>query len=296
MAKLSRSQRIAGCLLTGALGDAIAAPYETSPPGQSLVAGKQLRTTDDTQLTLATCEAIVARSAVDPAAIAQAMLHWFQAGRIRGIGSSTLKSMRDLTVGVHWADAGSTGERSAGNGAAMRIAPLAFLLDPDEAAQRTLIRDICWITHHNDEAYIGALAIVYAIRMVTAEDADEPDLITKITERLPDSNVRDRLGEVANGVSYLDYAQAHLPTGYVVDSVPAAILAATQYADPLVMFRDIVTGGGDVDTVASMAGQILGAEQGIMPSVAELLPTVDLYEEIKTIAARFGESRLDSAD
>jgi len=28
------------------------------------------------------------------------------------------------------------------------------------------LRDICRITHHNDEAYVGALAVVRAIRLV----------------------------------------------------------------------------------------------------------------------------------
>jgi ADP-ribosylglycohydrolase len=41
----------------------------------------------------------------------------------------------------------------AGNGGAMRIAPLAFVLDSLD--KRVLIRDAVRITHANDEAYLG---------------------------------------------------------------------------------------------------------------------------------------------
>src|SRR5262245_24138963 len=68
---------------------------------------------------------------------------------VPGLGSSTLKALRDLSAGAHWALAGARGEYAAGAGAAMRIAPLAFLLDPASADDRVLIRDVARITHHS---------------------------------------------------------------------------------------------------------------------------------------------------
>jgi len=50
----------------------------------------------------------------------------------------------------------------------MRIAPLAFVLDPLKARDRTIIRDVCRITHHNEESYVGTLAVVLAIHFVHA--------------------------------------------------------------------------------------------------------------------------------
>ena len=91
------------------------------------------------------------------------MTDWFRKRRISGIGASTQKSLTELNAGGHWASVGTSGERSAGNGAAMRISPLAFFLDPNIQTDRTTIRDVCRITHRNDEAYLGALAIVYSI-------------------------------------------------------------------------------------------------------------------------------------
>jgi ADP-ribosyl-[dinitrogen reductase] hydrolase len=111
--------RIIGSLLAGAIGDALGGVTERSG----------LAISDDTQLTLATCEAIIEAKGVDPERIAGSFLRWYRAGAISGIGSSTLEALRDLDAGGHWALCGARGERAAGNGAAMRIAPLAFLLD-----------------------------------------------------------------------------------------------------------------------------------------------------------------------
>lgn len=61
-----------------------------------------LRVTDDTQLTLATCEAIVESRSVTPESIAKQFVRWFRERRITGIGSSTLKALTELDAGGHW--------------------------------------------------------------------------------------------------------------------------------------------------------------------------------------------------
>lgn len=142
---------ILGCIVGGAIGDAAGAAFEgkQAAPTVPILSNADWRLTDDTQLTLATCEALTDAENPDPALIAASFLRWFRARRLSGLGASTLKALRDLEVGAHWALAGHKGERAAGNGAAMRIAPLAFCLDPLTEQSRRLIRDICRITHHN---------------------------------------------------------------------------------------------------------------------------------------------------
>src|SRR5438552_12980525 len=100
------------------------------------------------------------------------------------MGSSTLKALHDLDAGLHWALAGAKGEMSAGNGAAMRIAPLAFHLDPTVARDRQVIRDVCRITHHNEEAYVGALAIVVAVRSLALGQSSPTDLFAPVLQNL----------------------------------------------------------------------------------------------------------------
>lgn len=155
---LPSTNRVRNCLLLGALGDAFGSRYEGQPRGCSSD-WPPGNITDDTQMTVATCAAIVAAQKIDPAAIASEFATWHRQRRFSGLGSSTLKALTELAAGQHWALAGAKGERAAGNGAAMRIAPLAFCLNPFDDDDRRTIRDVCRITHHHDEAYLGALAI-----------------------------------------------------------------------------------------------------------------------------------------
>jgi ADP-ribosyl-[dinitrogen reductase] hydrolase len=187
--------RILGCVLGGALGDAWGGPYEGALPREAPAFSPVGRLSDDTQMTLATCESIIKRGAVEPANIAGSLLSWFEAGRIHGLGASTMKALRDLQAGAHWALAGAKGERAAGNGAAMRVAPLAFLLDPIVTADRVLIRDVARITHHHDEAHVGALAVLVAIRLMVFGiwEPEDASLLEVVASLLPDSQVRDRL-------------------------------------------------------------------------------------------------------
>lgn len=192
------ADQVLGCLFGGAIGDAVGYPFEGSDASAILRPLEPGFISDDTQLTLATCEAIVAAGAVDPATIAERFVHWHRNRNLTGLGASTAKAIVELAAGAHWALVGHKGEMSAGSGAAMRIAPLAFCLAPDDHDSRRTLRDVSRITHHNDEAYIGALAVVIALRAAwTGSWRGDETLIARVASCLPDSRVRDRCLEVA---------------------------------------------------------------------------------------------------
>lgn len=162
---MERKDRIIGCIVGGAIGDALGAPYEGVDPPVEIDSTVEPLVTDDTILTLATCEAIIAEGRVVPSVIAQHCAESFRAGEVVGIGASTYKALSELAEGGHWALCGCKGERAAGNGSAMRIAPLAFFLDLEDSGERRILRDVARITHHNEEAYVGALAIACAVQL-----------------------------------------------------------------------------------------------------------------------------------
>src|SRR3954452_23316131 len=115
MTPAAGSDRVVGTILGGAIGDGWGGPFEGSVLRGPALVPEELIVSDDTQLTLATCEAVIATGRIDPAAIAARFLVWFRGGRLRGLGASTLKALRDLDAGAHWALSGAKGERSAGN-------------------------------------------------------------------------------------------------------------------------------------------------------------------------------------
>jgi ADP-ribosyl-[dinitrogen reductase] hydrolase len=277
---------VLGCLLGGAIGDALGGVAERG----------RLCLSDDTQLTLATCEAILAEGEVAAPSIAATFRSWFATRRLSGLGSSTLKALRDLEAGAHWGIAGARGEMAAGNGGAMRVAPLAFVLDA--TADRQMIRDVVSITHRNDEAYLGALAVVVALQYPAS--IAPSGLLQGVAAKLPDSRVRDNLVAVGGSGLLEDLAglAEHFGcSGYVVETVPLALAAGWHMVSRGMqpVLEELVAIGGDTDTIASIAGQIAGARLGgsALPDVlVAQLPERVWVTDVASRFSKFVESRL----
>lgn len=285
--------KILGCIVGGAIGDCLGSAYEGMNDIDEVSVDVQWTMTDDTQMTLATCEALTSASEPNPEIIANRITEWYQAGRISRVGSSTLKALKDLSSGQHWALAGRSGEMAAGNGAAMRIAPIAFCVDIENEASRRIIRDVCRITHKNDEAYVGALAICLGISYaISGTWASDNNILKKISIQLPDTRVKDRLmvlSEYSDNTSLVDIAFEHGASGYVVESVPLALIGATRvnrlgFAEVL---KQLIHCGGDTDTIASMAGQIMGALVGYENLPEQMIHRIPERDMIIRIASGF---------
>ena len=285
--------RVRGCLFAGAIGDAMGGPFEGRPGPLTFREHSNRAISDDTHLTLATCQSIIELGRVSPEHIASRFLQWFRDRRLSGVGSSTLNALRNLEAGAHWALAGAKGEMSAGNGAAMRIAPLAFHLDPGITEHRQMIRDVCRITHHNEEAYVGALAVVAAIRWLAFDKRASPtQLFETILTYLPDSRVRDRIAELnslLNDLPATEISAHYGSSAYVVESVPLALYAARGVDRfPLeVVLRNVIEAGGDTDTIASITGQIAGAWIGASEIPTELINSLLAASDIEDVCDRF---------
>ena len=264
-ADMTVAERFRGCILGGAIGDAYGSGYENLsaerddifyPFGKPAQRVPDWQITDDTQLTLATIEAMLQERPVRPGTVAKQFVKHFNKRKLRGLGASTLKALRELSAGMHWTQVGRRGEYAAGNGAAMRVAPLAFRAGMTFAE----LRDICIITHHNDEAYVGARCVFIALReIISGNWTGDTDLLELIIPQLPDTRVRDRLIEIKD-VERLSVAGDLGCDGYVVNSVPLAIAAANRISTLGMeeMFRQLIDIGGDTDTNCSIAGQIAG--------------------------------------
>lgn len=175
----------------------------------------------------------------------------------------------------------------------MRIAPLAFLLNPADSRDRVVIRDVCRITHHNDEAYVGALAVVLAIRSVLSGAwAQGQSFLAATIEGLPDSAVRDRIEALLPlAVPAAEVARRFGATGHVVDTVPLALYCAQFVgSQPLsVVLAQTINVGGDTDTIASIAGQLAGTVVGFAGLPHEYLTDVNGSSEAALIAQKFAD-------
>lgn len=277
-------ERLETVLLAGAAGDGMGGASEgQSPDPERRAPSPPWRVSDDTRMTFATCRGIARSTPVDPAIIASEYLEQFRVG-LPGVGSSTLKAMRDLAAGQHWALAGAQGEYAAGNGAAMRIAPLAFFGDVGDASFARLVRDVASITHRNDEAITGAIAVVSGMQRVAVLQPRKA-VLASLVEDLPDTALSDSLAALValpEDASALDAAALIGTSGRTAQSVALALFIGCAPSSVDIAIRDALRCGGDTDTIASIAAQMraaAGAE--LPPEWLDHLPT----DEVRILSA-----------
>lgn len=295
---MQKQERLVGCILAGAIGDAWGSGYENLPKPRANntlylqpppISRPAWQLTDDTQLTLVTLEALCQWPHLTPAQLAAALTNAYGRGLLTGLGASTLRALRELRAGGNWSQVGRAGEYGAGNGAAMRMAPFAFW----EQYSQAELSDFCRITHHQPDSYAGALAVVLATRASLAGHwmGTEP-LLALLLPQLPDTRVRDRLLEIQSLPGQPTIADvARLGTsGYVVDSVPFALFCASQVPrlGLRAMLAATIAAGGDADTNASLARQVAGAllgQQGIPAELLSRLKRVAGYDWLQRVVA-----------
>jgi ADP-ribosyl-[dinitrogen reductase] hydrolase len=292
--------KFAGCLLGLAIGDALGMPFEGMRadtirthhgevreflPAHGLSPGQY---TDDTKMMLCIAESIVEKGRVDPEDVAQRFVGWFDSGDLRGIGLTCQEAILNLKGEIPWRDSGRRGYWAAGNGAAMRIAPVG-LIDCHDMEQ---LREDSWatsvITHNNSEAVAGAVAVAYPIAHLISGEVDERTFLPEIAAFVGDSEVARHLEQAQSLFSSrtpTEDALAVLGTsGYVVETVASAFYCFLRTPDDfLTTVSSAVMGGGDADTTAAVAGAISGAYNGVSRMPKHLVEGVEDSQRLQQL-------------
>ena len=280
----SLDDRIEGVLLGTAAGDALGAPYEFGPPRGpelevAMVGGGPWAPgewTDDTAMAIAIGEAIArggdARDKSVQDTIVARWLGWSHTAKDVGIqtrsvltgaarGGISAERARAEAANVHQ----RTG-RSAGNGSLMRTAPLALAYLDDEQALVEAARAISELTHFDTDA--GDACVMWSVAIRHAVLTTKLDVRVGLRHLDPDR--RELWSE------RLDVAESSRPAdiqrnGWTVAALQAAWSAIVHTvpgpeplrADHLRLGLDAaVRAGDDTDTVAAIAGGLLGAAYG----------------------------------
>lgn len=265
-----------GCLLGLAIGDSLGADLEGYPGDQLIRAYVEGRYTvsslrlslwtDDTALAVATAQSLVERGEVNGPDLAAKYLAWYEGGG-RGIGRSTHTAMRLLQNGAPWHQAGVNDVMAAGNGVAMRIAPVGLLHAHDLAGLADDVETCGIITHRNQEAIIGGECIAYAVARATQEGFDPEELGVELMARLAPSRCRDGVEQALDAwQSDMDPLETFVALGLggaAFETVPSALYcfwrAGEDFVDALCTS---VLAGGDADTRGAIAGAVSGAYLG----------------------------------
>jgi poly(ADP-ribose) glycohydrolase ARH3 len=296
--------RVRGCLLGGALGDAVGAPFEgmaqvsAEQVDARLAASSVLTWTDDTVLQVATAGYLAGLdddAAFDDDAYALALARAWQREPDRGYGRNPPDVFRTVLDGGDWraAAAGSFGGTgSLGNGGAMRAAPVGAL-PADLDAVAVLARRTAAVTHAHDVGQDGAVLVAVAARLVMAAPADEPlhpaAVVAACSRRLQTPELREAVGRVPATMGLDDPVAVAAVTGNGIaahEAAPAALSAFLHHPrEPVQAIRFAVRMAGDADTVAAMAGSLGGAAAGARALPAALLDRLEGRAPIERVAA-----------
>lgn len=272
--------KFTGCLLGLAIGDALGSRLEgystesVRRPGLSvsefldeLWSWSRGKWTDDTKMALALAESIVESGGFDPESAAHKYLEWYISGDWRGIGRTTEQSLENLREGAGWRNSGIEADWAAGNGTAMRIAPIGLLNMNTPSRIEIDAREDAIITHNNHEAINGSYAVAYAVSRLAKGTIEPGSLIKETVDFIHPSEVLLGL-EIAQklfeeGVP-ADEALLDLGTGgYVVETVASAFYCfISSPEDYETAIYHAIRGGKDTDTTAAVTGALSGAYLG----------------------------------
>jgi len=301
--KTSVEDGFIGCLLGVAIGDALGMPVEgwsremirmhygvlaefQPSPSRGLGPGQF---TDDTQMMLMHAESIVATGRVDGDDLARRFVAWLRSGDVRGIGRSTILSIKRLAQGVHWRESGQAGEFAAGNGVAMRIAPVGLLDCQHLERLKEDVRTAGAITHRNPEALAGGLAVAYAVARLSTGEAQPATLIEETSAFVGECEVSHNLRRaqklLESAVPAADALQVLGTTGYVVHTVASAFYAFVRTPDNFKQtVIEAVMAGQDTDTTGAVTGALSGAYNGVHHMPTRWLEQVESRAHIEKLA------------
>lgn len=263
--------RARGALLGTFVGDALGMPYEGAdsrfiPAALEMEQARLGRGTytDDTQMMIALAESLLRCDVVDVEDLARSFRAHFDPARGYGAGTTRVIGLWERGEPVETASRllfGGSG--SLGNGAAMRVAPVAVRFCEDEVLLAPEARRSARLTHAHPLGMDGAVVQAAAV----AAALEDRDPLAGAIAAAGTGEVRERLLTLRHATEGgLSHERLTGPGGRVgssaPESVPPAIVAGARAAS----FEEAVTVaircGGDTDTVGAMAGAIAGARFG----------------------------------
>lgn len=303
----SRANRSLGALLGLAAGDALGTTLEFKPPGtfepiSDMVGGGPFglqpgEWTDDTSMALCLAESLIEKQGFDADDQMQRYVRWYRRGHYSvkdhcfDIGNATRTSLeRYEAKGDPFS--GSMDPSSAGNGSIMRLAPvpMAFVNDPRRAIE--LAGESSKTTHGADACvnacrYLAGL-IVGAIHGATKEELLSP-MYTPVAGMWEEKPLYAEVAHVAGGSFLRNEPPQIRGTGYVVDSLQAALWAFAKSESFEHGALLAVNLGDDADTTGAVYGQIAGAHYGASGIPAKWVERLAMRSEIVRLAGRLAD-------
>jgi ADP-ribosylglycohydrolase len=296
--------RFRACLLGLALGDALGTTVEFAPPGSfepltDLVGGGPFglqagQWTDDTSMALCLAESLVACQGFDAVDQLRRYVRWWREGYWSStgvcfdIGGAVRQALQRFErTGEPYC--GSTDPYTAGNGSLMRLAPavLAYANQPAAAIERAAESSR---TTHQAPAAIDACRYYAALLLGALAGVEKAALLAEQYCPLPDywpaHPLAPEIAAVAGGSFKRKQPPELRGTGYVVQSLEAALWAfyrSRSFEEGCLLAANL---GDDADTTAAIYGQLAGAYYGLEGLPERWLGKLAMRAEIEALADR----------
>ncbi len=265
----SQVDRIRGCAVGAAVGDAMGMPLEFGPrtPPHALVREMQAGRlpagafTDDTEMALALAESLLAHQPLNPADLAQRFVAWYRSNP-PDIGIHTSSVLARIDQGKKWQQAVETVQSvkpdSAGNGSVMRCWPVALACHNNLDLLLTDSRLQSRVTHPHQDCQTGSAVVNTVIYYLLQGRAPEE----AVAKALDVAEVSAALREVIEAAVHKSRADL-VNTGWVRHTLESAfwgLLSTSSFEEAVVA---VVNLGNDADTAGAVVGAMAGATYGL---------------------------------
>lgn len=292
--------RFRGALLGLAAGDALGTTVEFQPPGSfppvtDMVGGGVFRLepgqwTDDTSMALCLAESLLKCGGFDPADQLERYRRWFREGYWSStgdcfdIGNAVRGAvMRFERTGNGWS--GSDDPMQAGNGSIMRLVP-AVLFEAAIPERAIGYAEQSSRTTHAAPECLDACRLMAAILLGALHGWGKKELLREdaFDRWLGVKPLNPRIEDIRRGSYKLKQPPAIKGTGYVVDSLEAALWAfagSSSFEEGALLAVNL---GDDADTTGAVYGQIAGAYYGEDGIPSRWLQLLARGEDIRELA------------
>lgn len=313
------SEKIAGCLIGAAYGDALGAPTENrtreqifekwgyvdrlydAPSDVYARGNKAGQVTDDFSMGYVTIQQILhSDNRVNQKVAEGALIEWSKNERFfeQFVGPTSRKFINRLK-GIETEGGGFepvNDNMRASNGGAMKIGPVACFGKGDMEKTLEIAKVICFPTHGNRISMSAACAVAAAV----CGALNGKDLFGIFEDAMFGAKQGEQIGAAGNTVAgpsfpkrlqlaialgmdagslseAMDTLRSYFDcSGMAADSVPVSFgLMAAAKGDVMAAVQAAANIGNDTDTMATIAGAVLGAKNGVKAFPEELRRKLD---------------------
>ncbi len=273
---MNRNDRIAGCLIGLACGDAVGATLEfqdrgTFEPISDMIGGGPFNLrpgewTDDTSMALCLASSLIGHRGFNAHDQMLRYVQWYQTGymsstgRCFDIGGTVLGALRSFGLSGE-PYSGPIDEFSAGNGSIMRLGPIPMFYS-DWADAIYYSGESSRTTHGAKECIAACQLLGSMLHKAINGQPKEEILFGKHFPQGSDYKLPMKINAIANGDYTMKDRDSIRGSGYVVQSLEAALWCFYSTGSYKAAILEAANLGDDADTTGAICGQIAGAYYG----------------------------------